>query len=156
MLLEKEFVCQFPLAMIFWGISFVDVFVGRWVERGVGCVENPRGARCSKFSTQFTTQWCLNEIMPTFDDFLEKCGTAHIDENICCGCQFCVKVCPYTAISYDESKSISVVNEVICKGCGTCGSACPSGAITSKHFTDKQILSQIEGMMSKSLELMEV
>lgn len=82
--------------------------------------------------------------------------TAHIDENICCGCQFCVKVCPYSAISYDESKSISVVNEVICKGCGTCGSACPSGAITSKHFTDNQILSQIEGVMSKSLELMEV
>ncbi len=82
--------------------------------------------------------------------------TAHIDENICCGCQFCVKVCPYSAISYDDSKSISVVNEVICKGCGTCGSACPSGAISSKHFTDKQILSQIEGVMSKSLELMEV
>ncbi len=82
--------------------------------------------------------------------------TAHIDENICCGCQFCIKVCPYSAISYDESKNISVVNEVICKGCGTCGSACPSGAITSKHFTDKQILSQIEGVMSKLLELQEV
>ena len=82
--------------------------------------------------------------------------TAHIDENICCGCQFCVKVCPYSAISYDESKGISVVNEIICKGCGTCGSACTNGAITSKHFTDKQILSQIEGVMSKSLELMEV
>jgi len=82
--------------------------------------------------------------------------TAHINENICCGWQFCIKVCPYSAISFDEGKSISVVNEVLCKGCGTCGSACPSGAITSKHFTDKQILSQIEGVMSKSLELQEV
>jgi len=81
--------------------------------------------------------------------------TAHINENICCGCQFCVKVCPYTAISYDEKKKISVVNEVLCKGCGTCGSACPSGAILSKHFTDKQIFSQIEGIMSKSIELQE-
>lgn len=81
--------------------------------------------------------------------------TAHINENICCGCQFCVKVCPYTAISYNEEMKVSVVNEVLCKGCGTCGSACPSGAIISKHFTDKQILSQIEGIMSKSIELQE-
>ncbi|MCD4789829.1 MAG: CoB--CoM heterodisulfide reductase iron-sulfur subunit A family protein [Bacteroidales bacterium] len=82
--------------------------------------------------------------------------TAFINEKICCGCQFCIKVCPYTAISFDEENNVSVVNEVLCKGCGTCGSACPSGAITSKHFTDKQILSQIEGLLSKSLELQEV
>ena len=82
--------------------------------------------------------------------------TAHINDSICCGCQFCIKVCPYSAISFDEENSVSVVNEVLCKGCGTCGSACPSGAITSKHFTDKQILSQIEGVLSKSLELQEM
>lgn len=82
--------------------------------------------------------------------------TAYINDKICCGCQFCINVCPYTAISFDKENSISVVNEVLCKGCGTCGSACPSGAITSKHFTDKQILSQIEGLMTKSLELQEV
>lgn len=74
--------------------------------------------------------------------------TAEVNEEICCGCQTCVKVCPYTAISFDEEKGVSVVNEILCKGCGTCGSACPSGAIRSKHFTDRQILSQIEGLMS--------
>ena len=77
--------------------------------------------------------------------------TALVDETICCGCQTCVSVCPYTAISYDEEKNVSIVNEVLCKGCGTCGSACPSGAIRSRHFTDEQILSQIEGMMSKTI-----
>jgi heterodisulfide reductase subunit A len=74
--------------------------------------------------------------------------TAEVNEEICCGCQTCVKVCPYTAISFDEEKGVSVVNEILCKGCGTCGSACPSGAIRSKHFTDRQIISQIEGLMS--------
>lgn len=74
--------------------------------------------------------------------------TAEVNENICCGCQTCISVCPYTAISYDQEKRVSKVNEIICKGCGTCGSACPSGAIKSKHFTDIQILSQIEGLMS--------
>jgi len=74
--------------------------------------------------------------------------TAVVNEDICCGCQTCIKVCPYTAISYNEEKRVSLVNEILCKGCGTCGSTCPTGAIKSKHFTDKQILSQIEGLMS--------
>ena len=77
--------------------------------------------------------------------------TALVDETICCGCQICVSVCPYTAIAYNEEKNISHVNEILCKGCGTCGSACPTGAIRCRHFTDKQILSQIEGLMSKTI-----
>ena len=82
--------------------------------------------------------------------------TAVVNEEICCGCQTCISVCPYTAISFDDEKNVSVVNEILCKGCGTCGSSCPTGAIRSRHFTDQQILSQIEGLMSKSLELQEV
>jgi len=82
--------------------------------------------------------------------------TAEVNEDMCCGCQTCISVCPYTAISFDEEKKVSIVNEVLCKGCGTCGSACPTGAIKSKHFTDQQILSQIEGLMFKSFELQEV
>jgi len=74
--------------------------------------------------------------------------TASVNEDVCCGCQTCIKVCPYTAISFDEEKNVSVVNEVLCKGCGTCGSTCPTGAIKCKHFTDVQILSQIEGLMT--------
>lgn len=77
--------------------------------------------------------------------------TAVVNEDMCCGCQTCVSVCPYTAISYIEERNVSHVNEVLCKGCGTCGSACPSGAIKSRHFTDKQIISQIDGLMEMIL-----
>ena len=73
--------------------------------------------------------------------------TSSVIEEICCGCQTCVHVCPYGAISYLKEKRVSNVNEVICKGCGTCASACPTGAIGSRHFTEKQILEQIEGIM---------
>ena len=76
--------------------------------------------------------------------------TASVNELMCCGCQTCISVCPYKAISYDENNKVSTVNEILCKGCGTCGSACPAGAIISKHFTDLQILSEIEGIMSMS------
>lgn len=74
--------------------------------------------------------------------------TAVTNEELCCGCQTCIKACPYNAISFDEEKKVSVVNEILCKGCGTCGSACPTGAIKSRHFTDVQILSEIKGLMS--------
>jgi heterodisulfide reductase subunit A2 len=82
--------------------------------------------------------------------------TARVNEDICCGCQTCISVCPYSAIKFDEEKKVSVVNEVLCKGCGTCSSACPTGAIRTQHFTDQQILSQIDGLLKKSLELQEV
>jgi len=78
--------------------------------------------------------------------------TASVNEDVCCGCQTCISVCPYTAITYDEEKKVSVVNEVLCKGCGTCGSACPTGAISCAHFTDKQIFSQIDGLMSLTVK----
>lgn len=78
--------------------------------------------------------------------------TAVVNEELCCGCQTCIKVCPYTAVTYDEETKVSTVNEAICKGCGTCGSTCPTGAIRSRHFTDLQILSQIEGLMSMEKE----
>jgi heterodisulfide reductase subunit A len=75
--------------------------------------------------------------------------TSHVNEEICCGCQTCISVCPYKAISFDEEKNVSLVNEILCKGCGTCSSTCPTGAIGSKHYTDRQILSQIEGLLSR-------
>jgi heterodisulfide reductase subunit A2 len=82
--------------------------------------------------------------------------TAHAREEICCGCRTCIRVCPYGAISFDEERNVSVVNEVVCKGCGTCGSSCPTGAIRSRHFTDEQIFSQIEGLMNMQSKIGEV
>ena len=74
--------------------------------------------------------------------------TAVVNEDLCCGCQTCVKVCPYNAISFLPDKKVSFVNDILCKSCGTCGAACPTGAIRCRHFTDQQILSQIEGIMT--------
>ena len=49
---------------------------------------------------------------------------------------------------YDKEKKISVVTEELCKGCGTCVAGCPSGAAHQKNFEDKQILSEIEGILA--------
>jgi len=73
---------------------------------------------------------------------------AVIREEYCSGCKMCNGLCPYTAITFDEEKKISVVNSALCKACGTCAAACPSGAIVARHFTDEQIYAQIEGMLA--------
>ncbi len=75
-------------------------------------------------------------------------AVAHVNEKLCAGCKTCIELCPYTAINFVEKDNVSCVNEVLCKGCGACAAACPSGAIEARHFTDQQILAQIEGLLS--------
>jgi heterodisulfide reductase subunit A len=76
-----------------------------------------------------------------------EAATAEIDENKCSGCKICNNLCPYLAIKFDEEKKVSVIYEALCKGCGTCVSACPSEAIRAKHFQNKQIIAEIEGIL---------
>jgi len=74
--------------------------------------------------------------------------TSTIDEDICSGCRVCEPLCTYSALSFDEGKKIMFVNDIICKGCGSCGAACPAGAISMNHFTNEQVLAQIEAVVS--------
>ena len=70
-----------------------------------------------------------------------------IDPNICAGCQTCIGLCPYTAIEFDARRGVSVVNEALCKGCGSCAGFCPSGAAQVRHFKEKQIFAELDGIM---------
>jgi len=76
-----------------------------------------------------------------------EAATAVIDERICTGCQVCKLVCPYSAIDFDEEKKVCRVNEALCKGCGACVGGCPSDAINLKHYTNEQIVAEMEGML---------
>jgi heterodisulfide reductase subunit A len=73
--------------------------------------------------------------------------TAHIDDTKCSGCQTCVPLCPFTAITFNREKKVSELNAALCKGCGTCVAACPSHAAEQHHFTDEQIFAEIEGVL---------
>ena len=72
---------------------------------------------------------------------------AEVDENRCSGCRMCNELCPYAAIEYDPVARRSRVISAVCKACGCCVAACPSGAIQGRHFTDRQIYAQIEGVL---------
>jgi heterodisulfide reductase subunit A len=58
-----------------------------------------------------------------------------------------VRVCPYSAPSFNADKRVSEINEALCKGCGLCASVCPTSAIIARHFTNEQVLAEIEGLM---------
>jgi len=69
-----------------------------------------------------------------------------VNESKCMGCGACISACTYGAIEFRETRQgkKALVNPVLCKGDGLCNAKCPTGAISLKHFTDEEILSQID------------
>ena len=70
----------------------------------------------------------------------------------CKACGLCTKVCPYNAITLDKDLKRVEVIEAACGGCGTCAAECPFGALTQNHFTDEQILAQVDAVMEHDAE----
>jgi heterodisulfide reductase subunit A len=64
----------------------------------------------------------------------------------CVGCGECIPTCPYGAIVRNANEKAEI-NPALCQGCGTCVATCPSGAITALHFTDEEIVAQIDGLL---------
>ncbi len=77
-----------------------------------------------------------------------EAATAVIDERICSGCRACLEVCPYSTISFDEEKKVCRVNQALCKACGACNAACFSHAISLQHYTNEQIVAEMEGALA--------
>ncbi len=73
-------------------------------------------------------------------------AVCEVDESKCVSCGACISACTYDAIEFRETPQgrKAWVNPVICKGDGLCNAKCPTNAISLKHFTDKEILSQID------------
>ena len=80
---------------------------------------------------------------------------ASIDAAACSGCQACVGVCPFGAISYKEREDVCEVNQALCKGCGTCAANCPSECITLFGFSHKQIYTQVDEALAELEEMEE-
>jgi heterodisulfide reductase subunit A len=72
---------------------------------------------------------------------------ASVREEDCSGCKICNNLCPYNAIEFNEEKEVSEIITALCQGCGTCVAACPSGAIDGAHFTNTQVMSELNGLL---------
>jgi len=73
---------------------------------------------------------------------------SEINKEICSGCRLCNKLCPFSAIEFNEKEAYSEVISALCKACGVCVAACPSSAIKGRHFTDAQVMAQLDGLLS--------
>ncbi|MBN2491079.1 MAG: CoB--CoM heterodisulfide reductase iron-sulfur subunit A family protein, partial [Planctomycetes bacterium] len=73
-------------------------------------------------------------------------SVCEIDASRCIGCGACVAVCTYGALESRETRQgrKAVINPVLCKGDGLCNAVCPTHAISLEHYTDEEILFQID------------
>jgi len=80
------------------------------------------------------------------DTVIASGSVCEVDEKKCMGCGQCISACTYGAIEFRGTRQgkKAVVNPVLCKGDGLCNAKCPTGAIQLKHFTDEEILAQID------------
>ena len=85
-------------------------------------------------------------------------SVCEVDERKCIGCGACISACMYGAIEFRETRQgkIAVVNPVLCKGDGLCNAKCPTGAIFLKHFTDEELLSQIDAAIPEEEMLQQM
>jgi len=80
-------------------------------------------------------------------------SVCEVDEKRCMGCGACVDVCAYGALSLSDTKQGKkvVVNPVLCKGDGLCNAKCPTGAIQLKHYTDEELIAEIDAMTDENI-----
>jgi len=123
--------------------------------RGVffaGCAEYPKDVKDSV--TQASASAARAEILLNQGKVTIEAITSRIDAEKCIFCGRCAKVCPYNAITQPDRKKklLPMVVEAACAGCGTCAAECPTDAIAMRHFTDEQILAQIDAYLAEKPE----
>jgi heterodisulfide reductase subunit A len=89
--------------------------------------------------------------IPMKRGFLEAEGIeADIDFGLCNSCGLCEKNCPYGAIQWVDEKPHVI--KALCKGCGLCAADCPKNAVSIIHYSDEQILAQVEAALEERPE----
>ena len=75
-------------------------------------------------------------------------SVCRVEEKKCMGCGACVSACTYGALELRDTKQGKkvAINPVLCKGDGLCNTKCPTGAIQLKHYTDEEILCEIDAV----------
>jgi len=85
------------------------------------------------------------------DTVVASGAVCEVDEEKCVSCGACITACTYGAIEFYESPGgrRARVNPVLCKGDGLCNTKCATNAISLKHFTDEEVLSEIDALVSE-------
>jgi heterodisulfide reductase subunit A len=90
--------------------------------------------------------------IPMKKGYIEAEGiVADIDLTDCNQCGLCSQRCPYSAIQVDAQKNPEVI-KALCKGCGLCAADCPRECISIVHYSDDQVIAQIEAALEENPE----
>ena len=111
-----------------------------------GCVESPKDVKDSV--TQASAAAARAEILLSAPEITVEAITAVVDSEVCTQCGRCADVCPFSAIVWQKGEVAQVISAA-CAGCGTCSAECTFDAITMRHFTDQQIVAQIDAMLEE-------
>jgi heterodisulfide reductase subunit A len=88
--------------------------------------------------------------IPMKRGYIETEGiVADIDLTACNRCGLCSKRCPYHAIRLDAEDNPAVI-KALCKGCGLCAADCPQECIGIVHYTDAQVLAQVDAALEEN------
>jgi heterodisulfide reductase subunit A len=109
-----------------------------------GCAESPKDIKDSV--TQASAAAARAGILMAKGKVTVEAITPIPFPDKCKACGLCVKVCPYNALTLDKNKKEVTVIQAACGGCGTCAAECTFGALTQSHFTDEQIIAQIDAI----------
>lgn len=114
-----------------------------------GCAKSPK---TYKESCEEGVAAAMRVSIPMANGHIEADGiVADIDLEDCSKCGLCAKKCPYGAILLSDDKEPSVI-KALCKGCGLCAADCPTQSISIVHYSDEQILAQVEAALEENPE----
>ena len=115
-----------------------------------GCVESPKDVKDSV--TQASAAAARASIILNAGKVKIEAITATVDTDLCNFCGVCARVCPYHAITPADKKSgtYPTIIQAACAGCGTCSAECTQDAITMRHFTDAQMLAQVDAILEEN------
>ncbi|MBU1903004.1 MAG: hydrogenase iron-sulfur subunit [Proteobacteria bacterium] len=112
-----------------------------------GCAKNPKTL---KETCEEGIGAAMRASIPMKNGYIEAEGiVADIDLADCNSCSICWKRCPYGAIKVSEDKKPQVI-KALCKGCGLCAADCPKECITVVHYSDAQLLAQVEAALEEN------
>ena len=116
-----------------------------------GCAESPKDVKDSV--TQASAAASRAGILMAKGNISVEAITAKVNQETCTSCGVCARVCPYNAINVDVKRKIPAeVIEAACMGCGTCAAECNFSSISMKHFSDEQLIAQVDAATEVSPE----